>query len=109
MALTPQTTALIQQILTIVGMVLTSFGWVSSTEWQGFMQNLSAAIGPMMALVGFIWSFVSNRTSAIVTQVANMPEVYKVEVNDPALARNDVTPPNVTTQGQPVGGVGSRP
>jgi hypothetical protein len=101
--LTPQTLALVQQILTIVGMVLTSFGWVSSTEWDGFMKALSGFLGPAMTLVGFVWAFISNRKSAIVSQVAAMPEVYKVEVTDPALARNDVTPANVTVPGQPVG------
>lgn len=103
---TPATEALVQQILTIAGMVLVSFGWVSSDEWNGFVKTGSAAIGPVMAFAGALWAFYSNRKSAIVTKVASMPEVRTIvtepTVDGVTLANSNQTPSNVVVA-HPVG------
>jgi len=101
--MTPQQVAFIQQILTIVGSVVTAMGWSTPAEVGTWITVIMQAVGPVAALGGLVWTVLTTRKAAIVTAVASMPEVYKVEVTDPTLARNDVTPVNVTIPGQQVG------
>lgn len=101
--MTPQQTALIQQILAIVGSVVTAMGWSTPTEVATWITVIMQVVGPVSALAGLVWAAISTRKASVITAVAAMPEVYKVEVTDPTLARNDVTPHNVTIPGQQVG------
>jgi len=100
--MTPQQTALVQQILTIAGTMVTFLGWGTAAEVATWTTVVMQAVGPVAALGGLIWSVIATRKVAIVSAVATLPGVYKVEVTDPALARNDVTPANVTVPGQPI-------
>lgn len=101
----PATEALIQQILTIAGMVLVSFGWVSSDEWSGMVKTFSAMIGPVMAFGGVLWAFYSNRKNALVSKVASMPEVRAVITENTVagheMANTSSTPSNVVVGREP--------
>jgi len=97
--MTPQQTALVQQILSIVGMVLTTLGWSTPTEVATWTTTIMQAIGPAMALGGLIYAALTTRKSAIVTQAASFPEVRAV-ITEPTvegrnLANSDNTPGNV--------------
>lgn len=104
--MTPQQTALVQQILSIIGMVLTTLGWSTPAEVATWTTTIMQAIGPMAALGGLVWSVITTRKSAIVTQVASLPEVRAV-ITEPTpagrnLANTDATPTNVVVA-QPTG------
>jgi hypothetical protein len=101
-----QTSQLIAQIISIVGMVAVSFGWLSAEQVSSITTNILATIGPLMTLGGLAYSLYSARKNAVVTAVAAMPEVRAVVTeNNQAgrdLAHSDNTPSNVVV-GQPPG------
>jgi len=68
------------------------FGWDQAT----WITILTAAVG----FGATVWNAVSGRTSALVTNVANMPQVKEIKLDASApgtAAINAATPNNVTT------------
>lgn len=97
--MTPQQTALVQQILTIVGSIVSAMGWSTQTEVSTWITTIMQAVGPLAALGGLVWAVLTTRKTAIVTQVASMPEVRAV-ITEPttdgrSLANTNSTPSNV--------------
>lgn len=96
--LSVQTTQLIAQIISILGMLATTFGWLTPQQVSSLATNILAAIGPLATIGGFVWSVVSSRKQAIVSAVATMPEVRLV-VTEPTAAGHELangnTPSNV--------------
>lgn len=104
--MTPQQTALVQQILTIVGTIVTAMGWGTASDVSTWITTIMQAIGPVAALGGLVWALITTRKTALVTAVASLPEVRAV-VTEPtvegrSLAGTDSTPLNVVVA-QPAG------
>jgi hypothetical protein len=101
-----QTQQLIAQIISIVGMIAVGFGWLTADQVSSISTNILATIGPLMTLVGILYSLYAARKNAVVTAVAALPEVRAV-VTEPTiegrnLANSDGTPSNVVV-GHPPG------
>lgn len=101
-----QTQQLVAQIISILGMVATSFGWLTSEQVASLSTNVLAVIGPLATIGGIIYSWLAARKSAVVSEVANLPEV-KAVVTEPTregleLSRSSATPNNVVVSGTPV-------
>lgn len=105
-ALSVQTNQLIAQIISIVGMVAVSFGWLTADQVSSITTNFLATIGPLMTLSGILYSLYAARKNAVVSAVASLPEVRAVltepTVDGRSLAHSDATPSNVVVA-QPVG------
>jgi hypothetical protein len=106
--MTPQQTALAQQILSIVGMVFTTLGWTTPSEVATWSTTILQFLGPAMTLGGLIYAAITTRKSALVSQVASMPEVRAVITTPTAaghdLANSTATPSNVVV-GQAPGSI----
>lgn len=97
-ALSIQTSQLIAQVVSILGMLAAGFGWLTPTQVAGLSTNILAVAGPLATIGGIVWSFVASRKTAVVSAVAAMPEVRAV-ITEPTTAGRDLatngTPPNV--------------
>lgn len=98
-ALSVQTNQLIAQIISIVGMVAVSFGWLTADQVSSISTNTFAIIGPVMTLGALAYSLYTARKNAVVSAVAALPEVRAV-VTEPTidgrnLANSADTPHNV--------------
>lgn len=85
------TTQLTTSLGPILGLIA---GYLAA--WWGVDQ--ATALGVLTALIGFvlaIYNAVITRKSAMVTQVANMPEVNKIELVPSAKDLSQATPSNV--------------
>lgn len=89
---------LLRQILQVLGVVATSFGFLSGEEVATWTATIMKVAGPIAMIGAVIWGFLDNRKSALITDVANMDEVKSVtlEPASPATAAlNEATPNNV--------------
>jgi len=116
--MTPQQLQLMQQLLMFTGMIVSGFGWMTSDQWTGISTAISQFAGPAVVLGSAIWTFVTSRKSAIISQVATLKDsngvniVKNVNLNPNSVetpAISAATPSNVSAQTPPppVGGVGS--
>jgi hypothetical protein len=102
-ALSIQTTQLIAQVVSILGMLASGFGWLTPSQVATLSTNVLAAVGPIATIAGLGYSLFASRKNAVVTAVAALPEVRAVVTQPTAagmeLARNDNTPNNVVVNG----------
>ena len=71
---------LLKSGLLALGVSSTILGYISAEVW--------AAIGGLVLTVGVaIWQFVSLRTAKLIAAAADSPEVVKVVVHDPVVAK----------------------
>jgi hypothetical protein len=96
--MTQQNTQLIAQVLSIAGMFATTLGWLTPTQVVGITTNVLAAIGPLATLGGIVWSLLASRKKSIVAEVAALPEVKAVQLENTAAGREleAATPSNVS-------------
>lgn len=87
--------ALARQILPIVGTLLTVLGIKSATA-NAIVDMLMAIAGPAMTIASVIWMFFANRSAALITKTATLPEVKSVTLEPTASAATvAATPSNV--------------
>lgn len=98
-----QTTQLIAQIVSILGMLASTFGWLTPQQVAGLTTNILAAVGPVATIAGFALSLFASRKTAIVTAVASLKEVRAV-ITEPTIEGHELagngTPSNVVVAGQ---------
>lgn len=54
----------IRHILTIVGTVLTTFGYATPDDVAGFLGSFDKIAGPVLIIVGQVWSWVAPEKRA---------------------------------------------
>lgn len=91
---TTQIEAFIRQVLPIVGGILAAIGFKNATTW---VDTAMQVIGPAMAIVSVVWSFLTNRTSSLISKTANLAEVQSIKLESTAPgALVTATPVNVS-------------
>jgi hypothetical protein len=97
-AMSQQNTQLITQVVSIAGMLATSFGWLTPTQVAGITTNVLAIVGPLMTLSGIVWSLLASRKNAIVAEAATIPGVKNIQLTNTTAGHEleQVTPANVT-------------
>jgi hypothetical protein len=104
--LSVQTQQLIAQVISIGGMLAVGMGYLTSEQVAGLSTSILAIIGPIMTVVGIVYSLFASRKAAVVTAVASLPEVRAVVTENTVegrdLAHSDNTPSNVVV-GPPPG------
>lgn len=84
---TEQVKNTVSQIVTGIAMFFAGRGWISNE----LVVPIVSAVVALLSLAFMIWD---NTKIAMISKVADLPEVDGVKVNDPAVA--SATPPNVT-------------
>ncbi len=97
---TDQWMSLIRQILPVIGTIATTFGWATPADVATWSTMAMQVAGPLAIVGGSVWSVLVHRKSALLTTVAQMPEVEKIKLAPIQTARDleAVTPPNVSTR-----------
>lgn len=90
-----QIEAFARQVLPILGTLLTVLG-VKATTANAFIDLAMAIIGPAMTIASVVWMFIANKSAAIVTKAAMLPEVKSITL-EPTASQETVaaTPSNV--------------
>jgi len=93
---TVQIEAFVRQVLPILGTLMTVFGVKAATA-SAFIDTALSILGPVLTIASVVWAFIANRTSAVISKAASLPEVQSVKL-EPS-APNEVvaaTPANVS-------------
>lgn len=91
-----QLEGLARQVLPILGTLLAVFG-ISAATANTIVNTLLAIIGPLMAIASVLWDLFANKTSAVISKTAALPEVKEITL-EPTVPSSMVsaTPDNVT-------------
>lgn len=88
---------MIRQVLQAIGSVLTVLGILSPEAVAQWINTIMLIAGPLMMVAVMAWGLLTNKESSVISQVANMDQVKKVElVSSASPALVQATPNNVT-------------
>lgn len=89
---------MLRQVLQVIGTLMTTLGFFGADVVATWINTIMQVAGPTMIFVGFVWGLFTNKASSVITQVANMDEVKKVELEPgrDASSLSAATPGNVT-------------
>lgn len=102
-AMSIQTQQLVASVVSMLGIAASMLGWLSPEQVAGLTSNVLLAVGPLASIGGFAVSYRASRKAALVTAVAQLPEVKAVvtenTVDGVTLAHSEATPSNVVVNG----------
>lgn len=73
-----QLMGIVRVLLQVFGTIATMLGWVTPDQVGEMTANILAAVGPIMNVVGLVWTAMANSKTSILTSAARMPEVKEV-------------------------------
>lgn len=78
--------AITRHVAQMVGTALMATGLFATSQETSIRGYVAAGVGAIISLVAAALAAKDTTPTAIVTKAANLPEVKKIVVNDPALA-----------------------
>jgi hypothetical protein len=65
---------LLRQALPALGGIAVALGFVSPEHMNAQVQQILAAVGPILLFIGFVWSMIANNKSSIMKAAAGLSE-----------------------------------
>lgn len=74
-----QIVGLLRHLLPFIGGMAIGAGWVSEESWGVISEEMLKMAGPVLTLLGLVWSYFDKTDKAIVSKAIAVPEVEKIE------------------------------